>query len=95
MSSDKKNASGQGGEHTQLMLVGAILTFAIFAKVWPIIHAFYNEHRITIILFLWIVGISSTVTLIVWLWNSYVKRCHEESVIEPDESAVYLGKEIK
>lgn len=95
MSSDKKNASGQGGEHTQLMFVGAILTFATFAKVWPIIQAFYAQHRITIILSLWIVGISSTVTLIVWLWNSYVKRCHEESVIESDDSAVYLGKEIK
>lgn len=94
MSSDK-NAGGHGGEHTQLMLLGAILTFAIFAKVWPIIRAFYNEHRITIILSLWIVGISSAITLIIWLWNSYVKRCHEESVIEPDHSAVYLGKEIK
>ncbi len=95
MSGDKKEGGGKGSEQTTLMLVGALLFFALLAKAWPTIHAFWMDHRITLTLSLWAGGFSLVVALVVWLWNSYVKRCHEESVIEPDSSAVHLGKEIK
>ena len=78
MSHDKKGSPGS--EHTQVMLVGALLGFAVVAKVWPIVHTFYIEHRITIILALWLIAISAITILCVRLWNSYVKRCAVESI---------------
>lgn len=92
MSVDKE-PSPKGSDHTELMLVGLLLGLAAFTQVWPKIHAFWIDHRVTIMLMAWIAVVIPILLLIIKLWNAYVSRCEQRAITAQDDTAVYLGKD--